>query len=67
MSSTDSPNITNVMTQVEYRLEHTRTTAAGVMVEYDSPGVSSVAVMIEYIELDVLPLLAVGQYFGGGS
>jgi hypothetical protein len=65
MSSTDNPNITNVMTQVEYRLEHTRTTAAGVLVEYDSPGVTSVAVMAEYLELDVIPLLAVGQYYGG--
>ena len=27
--------------------------------------VTSVATQVEYIELDTLPLLAVGQYYGG--
>ena len=64
MSSTDI-NITTVATQLEYRLEHARTSSLGAMVEYTNPGVTSIGVSVEYIELDVLPLLAVGQYYGG--
>lgn len=64
MSSTDI-NITTVATQVEYRLQHARTSSIGTMVEWTNPGVTSIGVSVEYIELDVLPLLAVGQYYGG--
>ena len=66
MSSTDI-NITSVAAQLEYRLEHIRTSSLGTLVEYTNPGVTSIGVSVEYIELDVLPLLAVGQYYGGGS
>ena len=34
MSSTDEVNVTSIAVQVEYRLQHTRTSSLGVMVEY---------------------------------
>ena len=64
MSSTDI-NVTSVATQMEYRLEHIRTSSLGTLVEYTNPGITSAGVQVEYIELDTLPLLAVGQYYGG--
>ena len=64
MSSTDI-HVTNIAAQLEYRLEHARTTNLGVNVEYTNPGVTNIGIQVEYIELDTLPLLAVGQYYGG--
>jgi hypothetical protein len=65
MSSTDEVNVTSIGAQVEYRLQHARTSSLGAMVEYTNPGITAAGVMVEYLELDTLPLLAVGQYYGG--
>ena len=45
-----SQTITNEAVMVEYQNDHIRITNEAVMVEYAFPGISTVAIMVEYVE-----------------